>query len=224
VYRKSGFKRFLLILIGFSPVLTQADNYELTAKLRSGYCSEHAGLILVEIKNNTNSWLEIEQVNIGFGDSEIDKKVKILNGDYLAAWYEGIVHKISWTKQVAGSSAAVEMDRDPDSDGGIAGIPGLTVAEAAGSAEQSEYFPRTHLLSLPILIPPKLLTVKWIVVDSQNDPTIPLLISLEMELKTNSGESVRLKDQFRNQVIDKDMNCIWQKPLQKCDPSDFNCY
>ena len=182
----------------------------------------------IRIENNSDEWVAISEVTFSFGDQLIDKKINLLVGDRLLAWHDSVTHQVNKENEIAaaiftGIGALIGAAHSNSSQQGFAagvGAIGLTLAASSNIQKLGVSVPRDHILSLPFYLPPQLPTIKWVVFDTTNDQSIPLLEFLEINLISSTGKKFSGK---ANLYAEKG-SCLWQDDLRECDPLDKMCF
>ena len=151
----------------------------------AGASSPYFGLVEVTFENDSPAWVQIDRVDLDFGSPDKNRSVQMPWGDDLETWGDAVrvrnevdaantatVLSALAILGAVGGAASHRHGSGPASTaarvGGalsVASLGALYVrdrAEAAEAASTGPMFVGTHLLSMPIRVPPGLFTKRWI--------------------------------------------------------------
>lgn len=197
---------------------TQVPNSPEKLKISAGehghLSSAYFGVVEVTFENNTPAWIQIDQVDLDFGTPDKNKSVFIPWGGDIDLWEEATLQRNAVRAAnaetalaiigIAGTVAsAAGRHHGAGAIGGtvaLAALAGLAAEDrqAAGSAMgDSSRFPTTHLLSLPIRVPPGLFTKRWMLLYTAARPLGGCIDSFILSYQTSEHEKGRVLLRFR---------------------------
>ncbi len=183
---------------------------EISARELGGMASEHFGYVEVTFENKTDHWVRIERMNLGFGDTNKEKSVFVPWGRDLESWQLAINERnavrrtneetaLGLTAAGGAALASSSSDRGVKAVGGLIAVAALTTAFAkemndrVSDATDARPFPETHLLNVPIAVPPGLFASRWIVLNTQSDQACLRSMIVDYDVAGGSRERVLLE-------------------------------
>lgn len=192
--------------------------------------SPYFGAVEVTFENPSPAWIQVDRVDIDFGSPQRNQAVFVPWGADIDAWRQAAVDSLaigyagSRLQMLAvGGDAIAARDRHGSSTpagGGtipVGALGTLAATPAPGSpaqgalAEPGEPFPPSHLLSLPIRVPPGLFAKRWILFYTSDSPPGGCIESMVLGYTTSDGKHQRVLVHFKEPVS------AWQAPA--CGPA-----
>ena len=211
----------LLLLTATS--VANASDMDVSAELVRSYCSDYFGMVNVEFENNSDEWIDIEEIGVSLGSKEIDDKVTTVVGNRLVNWNDAISDKLKsdafyrrlflGTLTSIGALAARDSGNEFGKAVALGSMGALTLSEissAIDDAGTASIVPRTHLMHGLISVPPGLSLNRWILFNTKADDGIPLVTHITLNLKVNGASEVSKNIYLRSH--DRYM-CKWQSYL-----------
>jgi hypothetical protein len=179
--------------------------------------SRNFGVLEFTFENATESWQQVEKVQLDFGGQKINQAVSIPWGSQLESWAvatnqrnaidaanRGTALEILTLTGELVSLAAPRHHGALRAAGGIVSLASADVLIGdhlqgqAETVEQTPNFSGNHLLALPFDIPPGLFAKRWIVLSTSADPKLGCIsaVTLTYELADKTSYQVALA--FRN--------------------------
>jgi hypothetical protein len=143
--------------------------------------SPYFGLVEVTFENSSPAWKQIDHVQVDFGSPDKNKSVQIPFGEDIDLWEDAVlarnaVRAINTESVLAAVAAVGALGRATShrrggaaaAVGGVMTIGALSALyatraqDATGALSAPPAFSGSHLLSMPIRIPPGLFTKRWI--------------------------------------------------------------
>lgn len=196
--------------------------------------TDYFGVLKFTFRNTTDEWVRIKRVKIYFDNEEIDKNVYIPVGEELFVWQDAVSKKIAIDNRNSGNfwaavgiiSGITAIASDDEATSNVAGaafgssIIGATVSDYKTAKKYENMaatiYPKEHLLSGKILVPPGLFVNRFIVLNSKNNSKIGYLSSINIEYETDKGVVDKVKLQFRKSPYERVKgytNSKWQKQV-----------
>lgn len=186
----------------------------ISAKLNIGMSSEYFGMIEFTFENQSDEWIRLSNIVLHPENEANSEHIKIIGGEELDQWYSSTLAKkaISDHNFAVGAglllgAGVAAMAKDNGSGVSSAGavLAGTSVAsmtlkgfnEQLNKLEGPAIFPKTHLFHSDVLIPPKLFTRKWLVLNTKKHDEIENFSSLVLNVKTKKSETKRYIVNFR---------------------------
>lgn len=234
IFKKIRFLLIIVFLMGYVQFfqegiaqVTTSNSINISGKLRRSYCTEYFGLVDFTFENATNNWVRLSELKVHFGNDDVGKNVNVPYGEELYTSFESIAMKaeidrfnrelLLGSMGFIGAIASQSRDRKLSRSGAMLGASALGVLSASRiiemkhDIEQAGLFPKDHIYSGEVLIPPGLFTKRWILLNTKNDGNVPFISELYIEYVTDKGDRENLKLKLR-----KHMNaeyCHWQKSM-----------
>lgn len=180
----------------------------------TAYSSTHFGMVEVTFENKSPDWVRIPRLSLEFGNAAMDAEVLLPTGGDITAWYLATVQRnqISDTNEASALVGLFVLGQTAELIGaatekrGLAAV-GKGLALAAGTAavadgisdgiqraERVSVLPHTHLLALPLAVPPGLFAKKWVLVNTRDRSTPCVLgLILDYDVESHGHERVLLK-------------------------------
>jgi hypothetical protein len=216
------------------------ERLKISAGELSGLASPYFGVVEVTFENNSPAWIEIDHIDLDFGTADKNKSVLIPWGDDIDAWEQATIQRnairVANTETalgvlaigglVARSAAGNHQVRALGGTVALGALAALDVkaAEAAADATRDpSRFPPTHLLSMPLRIPPGLFAKRWLLLYTAAQPLGGCIDSVILGYETADHEHGRVLVRFRGYAGDW-QSSEWQpkscaRPLNSMGPS-----
>jgi hypothetical protein len=179
--------------------------------------SRNFGALEFTFENATESWQQVEKVQLDFGDPKINQAVSIPWGSQLESWAEATNQRnaidaanrgtaleiLTLTGELV-SLAAPRRHGALRASGGIvslasaAALMGDHLQVQAETEEQTPNFSGNHILALPFDVPPGLFTKRWIVLSTSADPKLGCISAVTLTYELADKTSYRVALAFRN--------------------------
>ncbi len=145
--------------------------------------SPYFGLVEVTFENNSPAWLQIDRVELDFGSPDRNRSVQIPWGDDIATWSDavryrnfveqtntqtalGVLALLGAVGRGAGRHGHGQAGAAVAAAGGLLEVASIGAALAVANQPEIDEggvrFSGTHLLAMPIRVPPGLFTKRWI--------------------------------------------------------------
>ncbi|HVT10289.1 MAG TPA: hypothetical protein VHO67_22670 [Polyangia bacterium] len=167
------------------PVPAAAAPLRVSAGEIASASSPYFGLVEVTFENDSPAWVQIDRIDLDFGSPDKNRSVQMPWGDDLQVWGDAVrVRNEVEAENTAtvlgaiaivgavGAAASRRHGSGPASPGAaiggalsVASLGALYATERAQAAEAAStgpMFSGTHLLAMPIRVPPGLFTKRWI--------------------------------------------------------------
>ena len=173
----------------------------------AAYASPHFGMVEVTLENHSSEWLHISRLALDFVSPEKNAGVALTAGSDLTARYNATVQRndIRATNSAAaleglllvGETAAMvgaaSGKRPIAAAGAATALGALTIdrANAYGdqiaSVERVRDLPSSHLLALPIAVPPGLFSKRWVLLNT-SDARTPCIRKMLLDYDVQVGD------------------------------------
>ncbi len=167
------------------PVSPAAAPLRISAGEIAGASSPYFGLVEVTFENDSPAWVQIDRVDLDFGSPDKNRSVQIPWGQDLQVWGDavrvrnevdaqntatvlgvlaivGAVGGAASRRHGSGAASAGAAIGGALSIASLGALYASDRAQAAEAASTGPMFEGTHLLSMPIRVPPGLFTKRWI--------------------------------------------------------------
>lgn len=182
----------------------------------TAFSSSHFGMVEVTFENKSSQWVRIPRLSLEFGNPAANALVFLPSGEDLTAWYRATVKRndIRDTDEAATLGVLFLVGETLVATGGVSGergvaVAGAGVAAAAGTvavgdalsdgvenAERVQALPSTHLLAVPIAVPPGLFAKRWVVLNTRDHHT-PCIRSMFIDYDVENQGHERVLLHFR---------------------------
>ena len=176
--------------------------------------STYFGVVEVTFENSSPNWIDIDRVDIDFGTPDKNKSVLVPWGSQIDSWERATSQRniIRATNEqtalailaLGGRLASARHHHSTaGAVGGLAAVGALaaleasSLQEAAEAAEQVPRFPDTHLLALPIHVPPGLFAKRWVLLYTAQRPLGGCIDSMILNYETSTHEHARVLLSFK---------------------------
>ena len=213
------FIRLLLTTTALISCNLDAAELKISSEIMYRYCTEYFGLVNVTFENKSADWVEVQSVDISFGNPEYDQKVAVVTGERLLAWYDSITAKLEsdafYSRLLLGTiitaGSVISRERGSDLAGAVAlGSFGVLTIKELGAIkdriELGQVVPRTHLLSGKFSVPPEFSASRWILFNTKKNDGLPVLTEFDITLALDGGRTQTEKTRFRR----SSNSCTWQ--------------
>jgi hypothetical protein len=191
-----------------------SERLKISAGERGALSSAYFGVVEVTFENNTPAWIQIDRIDLDFGTPDKNKSVFIPWGEDIDTWEQATLQRNAIrranTETALGLIAIAGTVASAAGRHHVAGAIGGTVAlgalaglyaqersaavEAAGDPAR---FPPTHLLALPLRIPPGLFAKRWLLMYTAAQPLGGCIDSLILSYETSAHEHGRVLLKFK---------------------------
>jgi hypothetical protein len=203
----------------------------------SNASSPYFGLVEVTFENDSPAWVQIDRVDLDFGGPEKNSSVQIPWGDDLQVWSDAvrvrnevnaantatavgaltILTTLGWA--VFGRHGPVPAATTAHVGGvlSVASVGALYAsdrAQAAEAASTGPMFASTHLLSMPIRVPPGLFAKRWILLYTAARPLGGCLDQVVLGYQLADHRQARVLLHYKSSMS------AWQS--EACDASRVN--
>jgi hypothetical protein len=190
------------------------ERLQISAGERGSLSSPYFGVVEVTFENNTPAWIQIDHIDLDFGTPDKNKSVLIPWGEDIDIWEQATLQRNAIRRAntetvlglvaIAGSVASAAGGHHAA--GGIGGtvavgaLAGLYAQERADAVEATRdpsRFPPTHLLTLPLRVPPGLFTKRWLLLYTAAQPLGGCVDSFILSYETAEHEHGRVLLKFK---------------------------
>jgi hypothetical protein len=190
------------------------EGLKISAGELGGLSSPYFGVVEVTFENNTPAWIQIDHIDLDFGTPDKNKSVLIPWGDDIDTWEEATlqrnairatnVHMALQLIAVAGAVGSVAGRHHAAGAiggvvalGALAGLYGQARDEAVEATRDPSRFPPTHLLTMPLRIPPGLFAKRWLLLYTAARPLGGCIDSVILGYETAAHEKRRVLLTFK---------------------------
>jgi len=182
--------------------------------------SSYFGMVEVTFENDTPGWIQIDRVDLDFGSADKNRSVMVPWGDDIDAWERAIIARnavettnmetglqvLALAGAIAGRGARAR-DRGAGPVAAVGGVLeigalgslyALDREHAAGEAAEGITFSSSHLLSMPIRVPPGLFTKRWILLYTAARPLGGCIDSVILSYDTSAHEHGRVLLKYKD--------------------------
>lgn len=176
------------------------------------YGSEYFGMVQVTFENPSAHWVRIEKLVLDFGSDARNGIVSFPEGPEISAWLAATLQRnvIRDTNEalafgtLLAIGAAVASIGDAKGGSGVAAAGGgLALGAAAGLsasrvidqvqlAEAVRPYPESHLLAVPLAIPPGLFSKRWVLINTREHGPCLRAMRMDYEVEGRRPESALL--------------------------------
>lgn len=150
------------------------------------HSSDYFGVFEFVFKNRTERWLKLENVRVSFKDDSASKYINVADKEQLVQWLK----VIPFQKRLTRGSLEESILSIGTGLTGLAGLLapaadalGLEPDEASGST-----YPDNHLYADQLVVPPGLITEKWILFVSRKHGYIPYVTELFLDFESDGTQ------------------------------------
>ena len=190
------------------------ERVKISASELTALSSPYFGVVEVTLENNSAAWIEIDHIDLDFGTADKNKSVFIPWGDDIDTWEQATIQRNAI--RVANTETTL----------GVLAIGGLVARSAAGShharalggavalgalatldmkaqegavdaPRDQTRFPPTHLLTMPLRIPPGLFAKRWLLLYTAAQPLGGCIDSVILGYETADHDHGRVLLRFR---------------------------
>lgn len=185
----------------------------------SAYASEYFGALQITFENKSAGWVTIERLSLDFGGARQNLSVVYPDAPQIDAWLSAtlqrnVMRDTNETLALAtllAIGATVERigdhgrRRELAAAGSLLGAAAATAAvvdsasESLAQAESAQLLPDSHLLALPIRVPPQLFSKRWVLLNTRAGAPCLRAVRLDYHLQGRAPESVFLTFRRRNE-------------------------
>lgn len=178
--------------------------------------STHFGMVEVTLENKSSDWVRIPRLSLEFGNAAMNEEVFLPTGADITAWYLATMQRneVSDTNEASALAGLFVLGEAAALVGAASGERGLAAAGkglalAAGTvavaddisdgiqrAGRVSVLPNTHLLDLPLVVPPGLFAKKWVLVNTRDRGT-PCILGMFLDYDVEKYGHERVLLQFR---------------------------
>ena len=192
-----------------------SEKLKISAGERGSLSSAYFGVVEVTFENNTPAWIQIDHIDLDFGTPDKNKSVFIPWGDDIDIWEQatlqrnairrantqtalGLVAIAGTVASAAGGHHAAGAIGGTVAVGALAGLYAQERTDAAEAAGAAERFPPTHLLALPVRVPPGLFAKRWMLLYTAAQPLGGCIDSFILNYETSQHEHGRVLLKFKS--------------------------
>ena len=198
------------------PKSPAADNERLkiSAGERGSLSSAYFGVVEVTFENNTPAWIQIDHIDLDFGTADKNKSVFIPWGEDIDIWEQatlqrnairaanaetalGLIAIAGSVAHAAGRHHAVGAIGGTVALGALAGLYAQERSAAVEATGDPTRFPPTHLLTLPLRVPPGLFAKRWLLLYTAAQPLGGCIDSFILNYETSEHEHGRVLLKFK---------------------------
>ena len=190
------------------------EKLKISAGERGSLSSAYFGVVEVTFENNTSAWIQIDHIDLDFGTPDKNKSVFIPWGDDIEIWEDatlqrnairrantetvlGVIAIAGTVASAAGRHHAVGAIGGTVALGALAGLYAQDRTDAVEAAGAAARFPPTHLLTLPIRVPPGLFAKRWMLLYTAAQPLGGCIDSFILNYETSEHEHGRVLLKFK---------------------------
>ena len=191
------------------------ERLKISAGEHGALSSTYFGVVEVTFENNTPAWIQIDHIDLDFGSPDKNKSVFVPWGDDIDNWEQATLQRnaIRATDIETGlellalaGSVASTAGRHHHSVGMLGGtvalgaLAGLYAQDSEAAVEATRApsrFPATHLLNLPLRVPPGLFAKRWLLLYTAARPLGGCIDSLILKYETAEHEHGRVLLKFK---------------------------
>lgn len=179
---------------------------KISAELNDRLSSEYFGMLEFSFENQTSEWIRISSVSVDINNKMLSKASRFTSGAELAVWAKAIKKRNQiddYNKAVAysaiiGISSVTAASSSSNKTKGVAtgvaatGLTSLTIEQFSNQknkAENSNIYPSGHLLSDKLLVPPRLFSDYWLLINTPDHETNNLLRKISITVNYEDGKS-----------------------------------
>ena len=190
--------------------------------------SVYFGVVEVTFENNSPAWIQIDHIDLDFGSAEKNQSVFLPWGEDIETWMRATIQRdafqtinertqLTWAAIEDAVFRSAAGDRRERAAGGTVALGALAGLDAGGQEPGLETtrapsrFPPTHLLSLPLRIPPGLFTRRWLLINTAAQPPGGCLDSFVLSYETADHTRGRVLLRFGDSQFTADWpRSVWQ--------------
>ncbi len=198
-----------------SPAPNGTEPLKISAGERGRMSSPYFGVVEVTFENNTPAWIEIDHIDLDFGTPDKNKSVLIPWGDDIDTWEEATLQRnaihaantetalgvLAIAGAVAGAAGgrhhAAGMIGGTVALSALAGLYAQDRSAAVEATRDPSRFPPTHLLTMPLRIPPGLFAKRWLLLYTAARPLGGCVDSLILSYETAEHQKGRVLLKFK---------------------------
>jgi hypothetical protein len=196
------------------------------------YSSPQIGMVALTFENQSQEWIHLESMSIDFGDATKNQAVQFPWGTDLESWKFAVEHRNAIKQHnqdmalfaIFAVGDALSTFSSKGSAVSVAGGMVSTLAmvpsfvNALQPPETRVFFPRGHLLSEPVSVPPGLFAKKWVVMHVPDSPNIGCIdrMVLSYRVKEHGSERVLLIFKLKGSISE------WQRLTCQPRPTTFS--
>ena len=190
------------------------ERLKISAGERGALSSAYFGVVEVTFENNTSAWIQIDHIDLDFGSADKNKSVFIPWGQDIDTWEEatlqrnairavnretalGVIAIAGTVASAAGSHHAAGAIGGTVALGALAGIYAQDRSDAIEATREPSRFPPTHLLTLPLRVPPGLFAKRWLLLYTAARPLGGCVDSVILSYETAGHEHARVLLKFK---------------------------
>jgi len=198
-------------------------------------------------ENTTNKWIKVDKINISYENKKLDKLIKVPIGEKLSLWGKAAQqnkaiadHNFSMVMAGVVGAAAVAggFSQNIKTQKASLGLIGASSGALAyndiknklNSLQLSKIVPESHLLKVPLYIPPGLHTKKWITIYLQDPYNSPYMDRVKISYRINGEKKesilIKLRRENTHSKFQYKYQNHWKKihKYQKQEEGDYNPY
>ena len=210
------------------------ERLKISAGEQGELSSPYFGVVEVTFENNTPAWIQIDHIDLDFGTADKNKSVFIPWGEDIDTWERatlqrnaireantqtvlGLVAVAGAVASTAGRHHAVGAIGGTVALGALAGLYAKEREAAVEATGDPSRFPPTHLLTLPLRVPPGLFAKRWLLLYTAAQPLGGCIDSFILNYETADHEHARVLLKFKGGYSGTDgEGSEWQ--FKSCNP------
>jgi len=191
------------------------ERLKISAGEHGALSSTYFGVVEVTFENNTPAWIQIDHIDLDFGTPDKNKSVYLPWGDDLDIWEQATLQRNAINAANAQTALGIialagAVGAAAGGHHSAAGAIGGTVAlsalaglyaqdrqAAVEATSNPSRFPPTHLLTMPLRIPPGLFAKRWLLLYTAARPLGGCIDSFILSYETADHEKARVLLKFR---------------------------
>jgi hypothetical protein len=190
------------------------ERLKISAGEHGAMSSRYFGVVEVTFENNTSAWIQIDHIDLDFGSADKNKSVFIPWGQDIDTWEEATLTRNAIRAAnnetalaliaIAGSVASVAGRHHAAGAiggtvalGALAGIYAQEQSAAVEATRDLSRFPPTHLLTMPLRVPPGLFAKRWLLLYTAAQPLGGCINSFILSYETAQHEHGRVLLTFK---------------------------
>jgi len=185
---------------------------QVSAGEKPDLASPYFGLVEITFENNSPSWKQIDRIAVDFGTPDKNSSVQIPWGTDIDAWEDAVLERNQVRamneQSVLGAVAAIgAMGRAAGHRHGpgaavggvltVGAVGALYAQNATAALNGAPAFSGSHLLSMPIRIPPGLFAKRWILLYTAARPLGGCVDSMILSYTTSDHQQGRVLLSFK---------------------------
>jgi hypothetical protein len=177
---------------------------EIKAKIVDDLSSEYFGYFDLEIKNNSDKWIVLRDVEIVFPTDAQSRHIRAISGAEFALWQEvtrkriakaelskntslAVIGALGYGLAMASGNTTLQNVGTAAAIGAAGAYTGSEYSKTRDSIHQTKRFPENHLLADSIVILPGLSEGRWLLLNSTSHDSTKLVSEFTVNYKLSDG-------------------------------------